>query len=103
MEKYEDFIRERRSVISMPIELGVKELERSLNAQLNGQIYEDTDMKADNIAITAIKNEDIQISVDSQAIKYRVPLDLLVKYDAGFTVLSGTGEIAVDLITRFDI
>ena len=103
MEQYEEFLRERRSVISIPIELGVKELERSLNAQLNGVVYEDTDMRSDNMAITATKNQAIEISVDSSEIRYRVPLDLLVKYDAGFTELQGRGEIAINLVTRFDI
>lgn len=103
MESYNDLVTERRSVISIPIELGIKELERSLNAQLNGVIYQDNDLRGDNIAITATKNRDLFISVDSQAIRYRVPLDLLIKYDAGFTTLSGTGEIALDMVTRFDI
>lgn len=103
MESYSDLVSERRSVISIPIELGIKELERSLNAQLNGIIYEDNDLSGDNMAITAIKNRDLFISVDSQAIRYRVPLDLLIKYNAGFTTVSGTGEIALDMVTRFDI
>lgn len=103
MEKYNDYLEDRRSVISIPIELGIKELERSLNAQLNGVIYEDNDMRSDKIALKAVKNQDIKISVDSQVIKYRVPLDLTVKYDAGITTLSGNGEIAIDLATRFDI
>lgn len=103
MEEYQEYVRDRRSVISIPIELGIKELERSLNAQLNGIIYDDQNMQDDKMAITATKNEDIIISVDSQALKYRVPLDLIIKYDAGFTTLTGTGEIAIDLMTRFDI
>jgi len=103
MESYNELVAERRSVISIPVELGIKELERSLNAKLNGTIYEDNNLRDDNIAIRAIKNRDLFISVDSQTIRYRVPLDLLIKYDAGFTTLSGEGEIALDMATRFDI
>lgn len=103
MESYNDMVTEKRSVISIPVELGIKELERSLNAQLKGVIYEDNNLKDDKIAIRAIKNHDLQISVDSQSIRYRVPLDLLVQYDAGFTTLSGQGEIALDMQTSFNI
>lgn len=103
MESYNELVTARRSVISIPVELGIKELERSLNAKLNGVIYEDNNLRDDNIAIRAIKNRDLLISVDSQSIRYRVPLDLLIKYDAGFTTLSGEGEIALDMVTRFDI
>lgn len=103
MESYNEMVTGRRSVISIPVELGIKELERSLNAKLDGVIYEDNNLRDDNLAIKAVKNRDLFISVDSQAIRYRVPLDLLIKYNAGFTVLSGEGEIALDMVTRFDI
>lgn len=103
MEEYKSFERDRRSIISIPIELGIKELEASLNKQLNGVIYDDQNLRDDNLAITATKNEEIKLQVDSQVIRYTVPLDLQVAYDAGFTTLRGTGEIAIEMETRFGV
>lgn len=103
MEEYREYIRDRRSIISIPIELGIPELEASLNRQLSGVIYDDQNLRDDNLAITAVKNEEIKIRVDSQVIRYTVPLDLQVAYDAGFTTLRGTGEIAIEMETRFGV
>lgn len=104
MEKYQELVEEKRSVLSIPIELSISELERTLNQQLDGVVYEDNDFRdGDNMKIKAIKNENIRIRVDSQVISYQVPVDLAIQYDAGLTVLRANGEISMDFRTAFRI
>jgi len=104
MEKYQELVEEKRSVLSIPIELSISELESALNQQLDGVVYEDNDFRdGDNMKITAVKNENIRIRVDSQVISYQVPVDLAIQYDAGLTILRANGEISMDFRTAFRI
>lgn len=103
-EKYQELVDKKRSVLSIPIELSISELEETLNQQLDGVIYEDNDFRdGDNMKIRATKNERIRIRVDSQVIAYQVPVDLKIQYNAGITVLEADGEISMDFRTAFRI
>ena len=104
MEKYQELVEQKRSVLSIPIELSITELERTLNKQLDGVVYEDNDFKdGDKMKIRAEKKEPIRVSIDSQVISYQVPVDLKIQYDAGLTVLEANGEISMDFKTAFRI
>lgn len=104
MAEYEDRFEDRISIMNIPVRINVKELEKSLNAQLEGILYEDGDLNdGDNMMVKASKKEDISLEVDSQLVKYRVPLSLWIKYDAGLTNLEAQGEIALSFKTAFQI
>lgn len=71
------------SFISIPLEINVSELEKMLNDNLKGLIYEDNDL-SDNLAVKAWKKEDFRLSINENVISYRVPLKLWIK--AGYKI-----------------
>ncbi len=104
VEEYEELMEERISVINIPVDISVRELETSLNQQLKGVLYEDKNLKdGDNMRIRAEKRQNIRLGIDSQLIKYRVPLSLWIQYDLGISRVEAEGEIALDFKTAFDI
>ncbi|MCO6492981.1 MAG: DUF4403 family protein [Phaeodactylibacter sp.] len=103
-EEYGALFEERVSVINIPVDVNLRELERSLNRQLNGVIYEDQNLNdGDNMRIRAEKRQDIRLGVDSQLIKYRVPLSLWIQYDLGISKVEADGELSIDFKTAFAI
>ncbi len=103
-EQYEALFEERISVINIPVDISLRELERSLNQQLKGVLYEDKDLlDGDNMRIRAEKRQDIRLGIDSQLIKYRVPLDLWIQYDLGISKVEAEGELSIDFKTAFAI
>ncbi|MDX1939025.1 MAG: DUF4403 family protein [Saprospiraceae bacterium] len=105
MEHYDRIIEEDRvSVVNIPVRINLRELEKSLNAQLSGVLYEDKDLNdSDKMMLRAEKSEDIRLNVSGQSITYRVPVKLWVKYNIGITNLEATGEIAMNFKTDFSI
>ncbi len=104
MEKYETYDGMPVSVVNIPLNIDLVELEKALNAQLSGVLYEDDHLDdGDNMMLRAVKQGDIKISVDSQMIKYRVPLLLWIRYNAGITTVEGNGEIEAELRTSFEL
>lgn len=105
MEQYEENpFEEKISLLNIPIRVGLEELEKMLNKQFEGMVYEDDDMDdGDDMMVKAEKQGDINLSIDSNFVQYKVPLKIWVKYDAGFTTLQGEGSIAVEMKTLFDI
>lgn len=104
MEQYDERFEDLISTISIPVKIPLEDLEKSLNVQMEGLLYEDGDMNdGDNMMVKAEKKEDITLTIDSQMVKYRVPLALWIKYDAGLTNLEAEGEIALSFKTAFFI
>jgi len=105
MEKYESSkLEEPISILNIPVKIDIKELERLINQQLEGTIYEDNDINdGDQMMVRAEKHEDISLRVDSQVVKYRVPLKLWIKYDLGISNVEAKGDIALDFKTAFVI
>lgn len=105
MEQYdEDPFKEQVSILNIPIKLGLVELEKMLNKQFEGMVYEDDDLKdGDDMMVKAEKKGEITLQIDSNFIQYKVPLKIWIKYDAGFTTLQGEGAISVEMKTLFDI
>ncbi|MCB9288362.1 MAG: DUF4403 family protein [Lewinellaceae bacterium] len=103
-EDYENLYEEQLSVINVPVDISLRGLERSLNQELDGVIYEDNDIDdGDNMRIRAEKSEDIRLGIDSQLIKYRIPLSLWVQYDIGISRVEAEGEISIDFKTAFAV
>ncbi|TXB68821.1 DUF4403 family protein [Phaeodactylibacter luteus] len=104
MESYEDPFEEQVSVINLPIDIPVDELQALLNQQLYGTLYEDNNLRdGDKMMVRAVKQGDIEIGIDSQSITYSVPLDLWIRYDLGISTAEATGQITLDFKTGFDI
>jgi len=80
---YQEFIYQAKpSVINLPVEMKVKELEAFLNKQLTGLIYEDNSLEdngGDNLMVKAWKKENIRLSFDKGQFTYTVPLKLWIK------------------------
>lgn len=105
MEQYEENpFEDKISLLNIPIKVGLEELQKMLNRQFDGMVYEDNDMDdGDDMMVKAEKQGDINLAIDSNFVQYKVPLKIWVKYDAGFTTLQGEGAIAVDMKTSFEI
>lgn len=103
-EVNEEWFEDRVSLMNIPIRINAEELERSINSQLEGILYEDKDMNdGDDMMVKAEKREDISLTIDSQLVKYRVPLGLWIKYDAGLMDVQAKGDIALNFKTSFNI
>ncbi len=105
MEQYDTApILEQNSTINIPLRINVLEMERSINEQLQGVIYEDTDPDdGDNLALKVEKKDRISFGVSGKDLQYKVPMSLWFKYKAGITYLTGTAELAIQFRTAFDI
>ncbi len=105
MEQYDRRVEENQtSIINIPVRINLRELEKALNAQLSGVLYEDRDLNdGDKTILRAEKSEDIRLKVTGQSIQYRVPVKVFVKYDIGIAVLEASGEIALHFKTDFAV
>ncbi len=102
-EQYNEYMENNVSFLSIPARIGIKELERSLNQQLDGVVYEDDSYSGDNMQLRVTKNQDINLKVYGQEINYIVPVDIWVRYNAGITKVEADGEIELEFTTAFDI
>jgi len=104
MESYETRQEDNTSKISIPVKITVADLEQEVNRRLSGVIYEDkTFDDGDDLKIKATKRDRINIVIDSQLVKYRVPLSLQIQYNAGITTLEANGDIALHFKTQYTI
>lgn len=103
-EQYEALFEQGISVVNIPVEFSIRQLEGMLNRQLDTVLYEDNDINdGDDMMVRAEKAEDITLSLDSNRIAYRVPLDIWVRYNAGIGRVEGTGVVAIELETGYNI
>jgi hypothetical protein len=103
MEEYDERIEERISIINIPIDIRLDELEQSLNRQLSGTLYEDNNLKDDNLRVRAVKQDDLRLGLEDEALTYRVPLDLWIQYDLGISKVEATGQITLDFKTAVEL
>ncbi|HEX7410652.1 MAG TPA: DUF4403 family protein [Bacteroidales bacterium] len=96
------------STISLPLEMDIKDVEKLLNKQLSGLIYEDNSLDnngGDNLMYKAWKKEDIKIAFNNDLLTYRVPLKLWIK--AGWKIekfgysISDYREINAEIALKF--
>lgn len=79
------------SFINLPVSVKLKDIENQTNSLLNGLIYDDNDIKDDNIEMKIWKLAPISISNENGKIKTVLPLKALIKYRIG------TKTMGVDL------
>jgi hypothetical protein len=104
MESYEEGLEPPVSMINIPIDIEVRELEAALNEELEGVLYEDNDLSdGDKMMIRAEKSNTIRLGVEEEAIKYRLPLKLWIKYDLGISKVEAEGDITIDFKTEIEL
>lgn len=96
------------STLSIPVNIPMDELLRSLNTRLSGHaLYEDysyTDNGNDGLMLNAWKNGDITLALYGNTLKYRVPLKIWLKKELVFgTAAEAEAELALNFKTAFNI
>ncbi len=83
------------SFVSMPLEITLKEIEHQLNKTLNGQIYDDSNLKDDKTEMKIWKTAPIKITEKNGKIETILPLKIWSKFKYGtdFMGLNDTREI----------
>lgn len=93
-----------RSTIRIPIRIDLTQVQRSLNEQFSGVLYEDDSFSdGDNLKVTATKDGSIELTAEGNAINYGVPLDLAIQYDLGLGVVRANGRLQLDFATSYSI
>ncbi|MCC7465666.1 MAG: DUF4403 family protein [Saprospiraceae bacterium] len=96
------------STLTIPVQLSVDELVRSLNTKLSGKaLFEDysfDDNGHDGLMMNAWKSQDITLFFSGNTVKYRIPLKLWVKKELVFgAAAEAEAELALNLKTTFGI
>jgi hypothetical protein len=96
------------STLTIPVNISVDELVRSLNARLGGKaLYEDysfSDNGNDGLMLNAWKSQDITLFFSGNTVKYRVPLKLWMKKELVFgSAAEAEGELALNFKTTFGV
>lgn len=96
------------SVINVPLEMDIHDIETLLNNELQGLIYEDNSLDnngGDNLMVKAWKKENFKLSLENNELSYRIPLKLWIK--AGWKVekfgvsLSDYKELEASIALKF--
>lgn len=101
MEKYEHLNEEWKvSEINVPVSIDFGAMEKEINAELTGILYEED---TDDYAIRAEKTADVTLALNGQELKYYVPLKIWVRKDIGVAEVQAEGEVAMEFKTDFEI
>lgn len=96
------------SKVSLPITINLKEIETTINEQIDRVLFENKNLNDDgdhDFEIRAEKPEDISVVFESSHIRYRVPLKIWIKKVVPIVLLEVEveGAIAMSLSTEFKI
>jgi hypothetical protein len=91
------------SYIGMPLEIGLKDLEKQMNSILSGLIYEDSIIEDDNILLKMWKTNDIKITEKEEKIFSEIPVKIWMKFKYGteFLGLNDTRVLNLEGIFYF--
>ena len=99
-----------RSTVNVPVSIALRDVERQLNAQVNGLIYEDNDLDnngGDNLMTRVWKRDLITVSARDSLFQFVVPLKIWVRAGVkvlGFRQTADTDfEINLRFSSRFSI
>ncbi|MDD2346527.1 MAG: DUF4403 family protein [Bacteroidales bacterium] len=95
------------STISIPINLNMLDIEKSVNRQFTGLIYEDKDLSDDNMQIKVWKSKNFEFKAENNQIKYTIPLKIWTKFGwkierFGMSIsdyYEATGELSISFST----
>lgn len=94
------------SSLTIPVNIAVQDLVKSLNSRVAGTLYEDysfDDNGGDGLMLKAVKAQDIDLFLSGQTLKYRVPLGIWLKKKLFVGAAEAQGEIALNFKTTFQI
>jgi|APTNR8051073442_1049403.scaffolds.fasta_scaffold00320_24 hypothetical protein len=104
VESYEERFEDKTSVLQLPVEIEVAELERTLNAQLSGVVYEDNSFTdGDDMTLRATKRDLIRIQLDGMTLRYKTPLNLAIRYNTGVGKIDADGAIELEFRTDLSL
>jgi len=88
----------KTSFIAMPVEISIKEIERQLNKNLSGLIYEDNNLEDDKTQMKIWKTDKIILTEKNGVITSKIPLKIWSKFKYGtdFLNLNDTREVNLD-------
>lgn len=88
----------KTSFIALPVEITLKDIEKQLNKNLKGLIYNDSILKDDNCELKIWKSDPITLDEQNGIITSKLPLKIWtkVKYGTDFLGLNDTREIYLD-------
>ena len=94
------------STLSIPVNISVADVVNSLNARLQGVLYNDnsyTDNGNDDLLLKVTKTQPITMFLSGNTLKYRVPVQLWVKQKLFVGAAEAEGELALNMKTNFSI
>ncbi len=94
------------SALTIPVAISVNDLVSSLNARLQGVLYEDnsfTDNGNDDLMLRLTKAQPITMFLSGNTFKYRVPLKIWAKQKLFLGIAEIEGDLALNLKTTFGI
>lgn len=89
------------SYISLPIELDMKDLEKKINMELKGLLYEDNSFDGDNMKVKAWKKEDFTLTVVGNELFYKLPLKVSIIYKKFIEFPEVVADITPKFKTQF--
>jgi len=106
-EQYSTYVEEPLiSAMTIPVNIAVDDLVKSLNARLQGVLYEDksfSDNGNDNLMLRLTKAQPITMFLAGNSFKYRVPLKIWAKQKLLLGAAEVEGDLALNLKTTYGI
>jgi hypothetical protein len=104
-------VQNKVSTIGMSLDLNVQDLEASVNNYLKNIIYEDNNIKDDNLMLKVWKQQNIHITINGNKINCTIPLKVWAQTGFKKTILGATlqqyyqanGAITIDLSTSYQL
>ena len=95
----------KTSVLHIPIEINMALMEKIINDNFQGLIYEDNNIEDDSLMIKAWKEQDFMITYDGNELTYRVPIKLWIKkrFDLGITTTDREIEGSISMTFKTKI
>ncbi len=91
------------SIVNIPVQLSLPELERLVNDEFNVILAENSAFEQDGYRIKVAKLDNVKLALTDQRIKYLVPLQLNIAKNIGFGTVKADAAIAIQFFTDFDI
>lgn len=92
------------SALNLPIVIQIDELQKTINDQFSGVIYEDQsfeDNDRDNLKMKVTKIKDIKLSANGRTLSYSVPLKIWADYRQSLGALSMHKAASMEVILKF--
>lgn len=95
----------KKSTLHIPIEINMALVEKIINDNFQGLIYEDNDIEDDSLMIKAWKEHDFKIAYDGNELTYNVPIKLWIKkrFDLGITTTDREIEGSISMTFKTKI